>query len=108
MERRFHFVFVALNCDLGVAELGASLIKEDIQLLSMVARACRYFCQFVFCDGLMKQDLVHTIQDNQVMRAVSKVHKFSLAASRLVRNTAWVWISGHRNAPLLLMILLLF
>lgn len=31
MERRFHFVFVALNYDLGVAELGVSLITEDIQ-----------------------------------------------------------------------------
>lgn len=31
MERRFDFIFVALNCDLGVAELGVSLIKEDIQ-----------------------------------------------------------------------------
>lgn len=31
MERRFHFVFVALSYDLGVAELGVSLITEDIQ-----------------------------------------------------------------------------
>lgn len=31
MERRFHFIFVVLNCDLGVAELGVSLIEEDVQ-----------------------------------------------------------------------------